>query len=310
MDADLHELAVLLGRRIGRTDFRLTSLGVDCACPVFRGESDGQPPVFVKLTSNAAARRTLSFLSSSGEADFLPRPLMDEPCSFRSYAVLCLEWKAATCVCAEDMTEDQADAFLNGCVRLSRILQNARDVAALAEEDDPVVQHKRLSSYVARHPLVGRCLSDLINEPEVARTYGNRSLVTIHGDLQPKNYGFVGDRLAAVFDFDDLTQGLACEDVAYAFTERARRSELSRMQRVHLTDLFLRTVERSPWPWDEWLIAVNHCRLRIAVRRLEKHPDGVVVALDIARRDRPLQRLVSALRNRFGPEKAESAHTV
>ena len=169
-------------------------------------------------------------------------------------------------------------------------------VVPLSADDSPDGEYGILRHYAERHPLTRRLLNPLLSIPEADRSYGSHPLVTIHGDLQPKNYGFDGDSLAAVYDTDDLTKGLACEDACYAFTERMRRSELSAAERRRLADLLLRMIALSPWPKDEWLIAVNHSRLRIAARRLEKHPDTVFVAFDIARRDKSLCTLVEALK--------------
>ena len=169
-------------------------------------------------------------------------------------------------------------------------------VAPIAAEDSPDGEYEILQRYAERHSVAGRLLKPILSIPETERSYGNHPLVTVHGDLQPKNYGFDGDRFAAVYDTDDLTKGLACEDACYAFTERMRRSELTTSERRRMTDLFLRLVVHLPWPRDEWLIAVNHSRLRIAARRLEKHPDSIFVAFDIARRDKPLRALAEALK--------------
>ena len=196
---------------------------------------------------------------------------------------------------AEDMSDAQFASFVDGCRRLSSVLFAYRGELRPVGEDDPELQHAQLAAYAERHPLVGRLLRPLLDVPEARRTYGSRARATIHGDFQPKNYGFDGERFAAVFDFDALTTGLACEDAAYAFTERARRAELSAEKRRRLTELFLRFVGSSPWPKDEWLVAVNHARLRIAARRLDRHPDSPFVAFDIARRDRPLRKLAAAL---------------
>ena len=237
----------------------------------------------------------MEFLGSVS-APFLPRPMLNGVLDFEGLSVLVLEWKEAVQINAEDITDAQFAGFLDGCRQLAKILSDYRGpVTPLAEEDSPRRQYERLVHFDLRHSLAGRLLKPLLTIPEAERSYGDRPLVTIHGDLQPKNYGFDGDRLAAIYDTDDLTQGLACEDAAYAFTERIRRSELSAAKRKRLTELFLRMVKISSWPKDEWLIAVNHARLRIAARRLESHPDSAFIAFDIARRDKPLRLLAKAL---------------
>ena len=297
MNVDVKAISTLIADRLRLVAVELVPLDVECAWPVYRATAIGCEPMLVKVTERAAAERTLSFLSAAEGCPFLPRPILADASDFGGHAVLCLEWKASKRVNAEDMTEDQLGSFAESCRILAEALAHYRGpITPLAEADSPRGQYAALRDYAARHPFLARLLRPILDIPEAEREYGARELAIIHGDLQPKNYGFDGDRLAAVYDTDDLTEGLACEDAAYAFTERARRSELSAAKRRRLTELFLRFVELSPWPKDEWLIAVNHSRLRIAARRLEKRPDSVFVAFDIARRDKPLRLLAEALR--------------
>ena len=293
---DIRRLADLLSDRLQLVSLDLTPLDVKCAWPVFKAMAVGREPVFVKVTTREAATRTMALLTSV-DCPLLPKPMTDGRLDFEGRSVLCLEWKPSVRVDAEAMTDSQLEGFLSGCLELAAALSSYRGkVTPLSDEDNPRNQYECLRRYAFRHRLTGRVLRPLLEIPETERTYAARPLVTIHGDLQPKNYGFDGDRLAAVYDTDDLTQGLACEDAAYAFTERMRRSELTDAQRGRLAELFLRLVGRSPWPKDEWVVAVNHARLRVAARRLEKHPDSPFIAFDIARRDKPLRLLADALK--------------
>ena len=297
MIVDLNRLSALVADRLRLVAVDLQPIGVRCAWPVFRASAAGCEPMFVKVTERSAAERTLAFLDSAAGCPFLPRPLVSESLDLDGLAVLCLEWRDSVHVNAEDMTEGQLGSFVAGCRDLSAALVHYRGpITPLAKAETPDGQYAALRRYADRHSVMARFISPLLDIPESERAYGDRELAIIHGDLQPKNYGFDGDRFSAVYDTDDLTEGLACEDACYAFTERARRSELPSSARQRLTDLFLRMVALSPWPKDEWLIAVNHARLRIAARRLEKRPDSAFIALDIARRDKPLRRLAEALK--------------
>ena len=295
MTVDVRRLEVELAGRLGRKALKLEPVRVQCRWPVFRAVSPGCAATFVKLTERAFSERTLALLSAAEDCPFFPRPLLAEDFDFDGLSVLCLEWKDAVCVNAEDMTEGQFASFVDACKSMSDVLCRFGGAVRPVGEDAPERQYGVLADYAARHPLVGRLLRPILSIPESARTYEGCDCVTIHGDFQPKNYGFVGERFAAVFDFDALTKGLACEDAAYAFTERARRAELSAAARRRLEELFSRLVAMSPWSKRDWRIAVSHARLRIAARRLEKHPDSAFVAFDIARRDRPLQRLDAIL---------------
>ena len=296
MNVDVAQLSGLIADRLRLVSLELKALDVKCAWPVFKATSIERAPMFVKVTTHAAAERTLAFLQSAEGCPFLPRPVIPEPLEFLGQTVVCLDWKASERVDAEDMSEGQLGSFAAGCRQLSEILKRYEGpITPRTEEDSPDMQYAVLEEYVRRHRLVGRLLRPLLDIPEGERTYDGRELAIIHGDLQPKNYGFDGDRFAAVYDTDDLTDGLACEDAAYAFTERARRSKLTAAKRARLAELFRSMVELSSWPRDEWRIAVNHARLRIAARRLASHPDSAFIAFDIARRDKPLRMLAKAV---------------
>ena len=292
------ELERLVARRLSREVFSLRPINVACACPVFRGVSPGCPDVFVKVTSVPAAERSVEFLTFAEAVPYLPRTLFaDIPQMSDGKAVLCLEFLSAEMIPAERMTSAQAESFAENVVDFANLLTRYfGSVAPSSEEDDPTHQYAELSAYAERHPFVARFLRPLLDLPPCEREYGERMRSVIHGDFQPKNYGFQGDRFAAVFDTDDLTNGLPCEDAAYAFTERARRN-LSHKARTRLETYLLQLIARSPWPKDEWLFAINHARLRIAARRLANHPDSSFIAFDIFRRDRPLARLADRVRN-------------
>lgn len=290
-------LASLLSKTLDCTLADLRPLDVRCAWPVFKATTSDGRAFFVKLTERETAERTLAFLKAVSGTALFPKPILPETLTLGANAVLVLEWKETTCVNAETMTDVQAASFAAGCRAVSLALQRYGGPVRPVGEDDPDVQYAALAAYATRHPWAARLIRPLLAIPVDARSYRGQSLVTIHGDFQPKNYGFSAEAFAAVFDFDALTTGLACEDATYAFTERARRAELSASAQVRLTELFLRHVDASGWPKSDWRIAVNHARLRIATRRLAKHPDSFFVAFDIARRDRPLAALAAALEN-------------
>lgn len=294
---DVDKLAAMLADLLGVIRLDLIPVDVQCAWPVFKGEACGRGLVFVKLTSKVAALRTVALIEAAKSCDLLPRLEIDGVPEFGRYSVLCLEWRDVVRVDAEDMNDAQRQSFLEGCQILSGVLAEAPDISPVAEEDLPETQYAVLQAYACRHAFVSRFMGQMLKIPEMERNYKGRRLVPIHGDLQSRNYGFKGDRMAAVFDFDDITWGLACEDMAYAFTERVRRSKLSRAQRTMLIDQFVALARQSPWPRDEWLVAVNHARLRIATRRLAKRPDSLLVAFDILKRDRPLRMLADAMKD-------------
>ena len=273
---------------------RLTPLAVSCSYPVFRAElSDGRR-AFLKLGDKRSAKSVAQRLSELAECPLVPRILVGPSADFADGRALCLEWKDCRKIEVGDLTDAEADSLVDGAVRFSQALQHVTGVNPRVEEDDPDRQYGLVRDFARRHPLAARLLHGLLAIPPSKRSYGARQLKVIHGDFHALNFGFAEGRLSAVFDFDSLERGLPCEDLAYALCEDMRRGGRGACRRARLLDLFARFRARAPWPTADWLIAVNHARLRIAARRLEKHPHNPLVALDVLRRDRLLRPLVAA----------------
>ena len=81
---------------------------------------------------------------------------------------------------------------------------------------------------------MGNLLKQLVKIPEAERTYGKRPLAICHGDFHAKNFGFVGDELVAVYDFDKLTEGLACADLVNALCLMGMRKRVCGGKRIGL----------------------------------------------------------------------------
>jgi len=292
MDSDYSEIESQLSARFYTAWCRLVPLDVACANPVFRVEfSDGRK-AFAKIGDGVAMARTAVRLKELSACSYVPRVLLAPEPAVGGGRVLCLEWKVADRIEVVDLTDAQADSLVDGALALSTSMQHATDVRSAMAEDDPAKHYGVVCEYARRHPLVAGLLSGVLAVPESDRAYGARPLATIHGDFHALNFGFSNGRFSAVFDFDSLTKGLPCEDLAYALCEDMRRHDLGRGRRQRLKALFARFVARAPWPMADWRFAVNHARLRIAARRLAKHPGNPWVALDVFRRDRKLRPLL------------------
>ena len=268
-------VAEVLGRR-----YALTPLGVKCTYPVFRGEADGVAPIFVKVGPKEEWTRTLNLLREIGDSGFFSRFLTDAPIEYNGSAVFVMEWRESRIVFPEDMSDRQAENFVAGCVKLSVALQKATDFIPIATSLlAPERLYGDISRYVGRHRITGRLLKGLLDIPAAERMFGSRQLAIIHGDFHSKNFGFSGDEFASVFDFDKLTQGLACMDLANALVERFSCLGLSAATRRRLAERTRYIVSKAPWPCEDFAIACNIVRLQFAARRIRKHPDSAWVAL-------------------------------
>ena len=289
-DVDLGELSARVSAAVGRA-CRLTPLQVKCTYPVFRGEADGASPVFVKVGTKEEWTRTRGLLRAIGDCGFFSRLVVEEPIDCRGHAVFVMEWKESRIVFPEDMNARQVESFVAGCVKLGAAL--GRTVAE--DRLSPEELYGDILQYVSGHPVSGRLLRGLVAIPEAERTYGARPRAVCHGDFHAKNFGFAGDELAAVYDFDKLTEGLKCSDLVNALMERFSCLGLSRAARGRLGDVTRRIAAAVPWPREELVIAGNVVRLQFAARRIRKHPDSAWVALDVWRRDRALCEFLRCL---------------
>jgi len=291
---DVERLAALVSDALGGR-CRLQPMAVRCTYPVFRGEADGKP-VFVKIGTQDEWVRTFRLQRDIGDCAVVPRLLVDTPLAYGEHAVFVMEWRESAVVCPEDMTDAQAESFVNGCLVLSQALQKVRTFTPAAGSPlEPERLFGAVGDYVRRHPFAGRLLRRLTELPPERRTYGRRPLFVLHGDFHSKNFGFVGDSLARVIDFDQLTQGLACGDFVNALVERFSCLHLSARARRRLGERTRQMLLRVPWSRDEMDIACNVLRLRFAARRLEKHPQAAWVALDVLRRDRKISEFLRHL---------------
>lgn len=296
--ADVDELADSISAALGHR-YRLTPLKVKCTYPVFRGESDGSAPVFVKVGTKEEWARTRDLLKVIGDCGLFSHFVTEQPVDYGDFAVFIMEWKPSRIVFPEDMNPRQVESFVAGCVKLSATLQDAR--AALGPVapamGSPEELYGDILQYVAGHSVAGMLLAVLVAIPKSGRTFGNRPLSVCHGDFHAKNFGFDGDSFASVFDFDKLTGGLACGDLANALVERFSCLHLSRAARRRLGEVTRRIVAQAPWPREEFVVACNVIRLQFAARRIRKHPNAPWVAFDIWRRDRKICEFLSCLEN-------------
>lgn len=289
IDFDKEQLLSALEREFGTDGVELGDIPVGCSWPVFSARIPKVGKVFVKIGLKRQISRIYSFLKSAGPCRLLPVPVSSGPLALGDHFVACLSWQTGERIDAERMSEAQADGFIRGCVELSECLQKAGDVVKLTEaEESPGKIADIFEMYRSRHRFVRGAMNGLASIVPMVRNLGGFRIGVIHGDFQPRNYGFDGDEMSAVFDFDDLTESLPCADAAYAFVERARRQELSAADRHRLMANFRIAMKGAPWSRDEWQTAISFYRLRIAARRLVKHMRSPLVALDVWRRDRLL----------------------
>lgn len=296
MSHDLDELGAVVSRTLGR-EYGLVPLSVKCTYPVFRGESAAGERIFVKLAPRAEWERTVAVVREVGGCRFFSRLLVDEPVEYAGSVVMITEWRAVQIVFPERMTESQIASFVDGCREFSECLRHVRSFTPLAESAlSPERLYRVLSDYAGRHPFAAWFLSGLLAIPESERSYAGHALSVVHGDFHAKNLGFDGDRFTSVFDFDKLTEGLACGDMVNALVERYSLMRMSAADRRRLAVTARAVFRASPWPADELRIVVNVLRLAFAARRIEKHPDSAWIVLDILRRDRRIRPILETVK--------------
>ena len=136
-------------------------------------------------------------------------------------------------------------------------------------------------------------LRPLLDLPLEECTYrrGERLQVT-HGDLHSRNYGFNGQEFAYFYDIDNVLWGHAADDLAYTVLDRAQRRSVSGARFDRCVEILRRMVEYFGGETREWRVAINRKRLRQAASKVERRPDSLIPAVDIALRDRRAVRLM------------------
>lgn len=294
------ELVKFLSGKLGRS-VELQHLSNVPAKSVYRmpgaaGEDGEGGDIFVKCAKLEDCRRSWKYFSVS-TLPFVPRAKFFY--EWNGCGVMGLGWmKEARRIAPEDMSEAQARNLLAAHARiLAEFAEKLPDSAAYAKPlPDAAGFYETVCSYSRRHPLFARFLAPLRDIPQAERTYDASAVATIVNDFHCDNYAFDGDEVAAVYDFDWMRRGLACEDLTYAFIRRIRKARLSKEARARAAARFVQLVRSSPYPRNEWLCAINICRLDAAAKRLKSHPRLGLVALDVFRRDRGLGELVETLR--------------
>lgn len=296
-DIDLDELSRVVADAVG-VAYRLVPVAVKCTYPVFRGDAPGAKPAFVKVGTVEEWTRTTAVLREVGDCDLFARPLTGKFVGWwgggrdDGLAVIVFPWREGRTVFPEDMDDEQARGFVDGCVRLSRAL---RPVTAFVRDADSPLSPDRVyasvAGYAARHPLAARPLRGLVRLPAEARSYAGRRLAVVHGDFHARNYFFDGGRLSGVFDFDKLTEDLECGDFVQALASRFATMAVAADARRRLGEVTRRMLAFAPWPRDELALMANVWRLRFAARRVERHPDSPLTGVDAYRRDRLLREL-------------------
>lgn len=292
---DTARLAAIVSEKLG-TKCRVEPLVVKCTYPVFKGIAEGGGNFFVKLGEMEEWRRTAALLEQVGGGGLFAALMIREPVVFDGKALFVSEWKGAQTVFPEEMTEDQIEGFVAGCKDLSRTLRTVSGYEPVAGSQlDPEVLHRVIVEYAKRHRFAARAFRDLVELPQEKRSYRGRRLTVVHGDFHAKNFGFEGNRMSVVYDFDKLTEGLGCGDFVNAIGERFSLLSMGREARERLRIAASAAFSAAPWPKDEMEIAINVLRMVFAARRLKKHPNAPWVALDVRRRDNRIKEMLGCL---------------
>lgn len=294
-DREIGELRELLEVAIGTSPIALYTVGVGCSHDVYRAHLPDGEDAFVKVTGERTmqhARDILDFLKHCDGFHAFARSLLKEPISWDGRVVTCFEWRPGAVKPPEELDDAEirslAAVYPAAAGKFARAVhaKPARDLAAL---------YAVIEDFARRHPLARPLLASLLKIPQADRTY--RTTVVTHGDFQFRNYAFIDGTVSAIFDLDNLIYGSPVEDLAYTAVQRYIRRATTKDAKRRIEKILRYFISSSHFDKQEWRIAINVCRLRAAVKRLEKHPDGLYVAFDVWLRDREILPLLKTLEN-------------
>ena len=276
-----------LRRRLGFSSATLSPLSQTGDSRIYELTADGHV-WFVKWPDEMA--RMYPLLKAAGDCPYLPRSAFDAPVPLAGGFLSCVEWAPSETVHPEMWTDGQLASFMAAYASFYAAIQNTSEVGA--PEDDEA-SYAVVCGYVRRHPFARLMLRPLLDLPPEERTYrrGERLQVT-HGDLHSRNYGFNGQEFAYFYDIDNVLWGHAADDLAYTVLDRAQRRSVSGVRFDRCVEILRRMVESFGGETREWRVAINRKRLRQAASKIERRPDTLIPAVDIALRDRRAVRLM------------------
>ena len=292
------DLRRFLDERLGCRLAGLVPLNIVCAAKVFRAVSADGRVLFVKLSRNDG-KVAAEFLSRHAGHPLLPESLLKRPVAFGDRWVSVYVFRRIAHARLDEMTDAQFKSFCAGCREVFGLMRNDVDLSGRRDYDACLNAARSLYERGGcvrplLRPLVGLTRRDYMYPP-------GTDLQLVHWDFTPKNFGFDGETLSAVIDFDDLDAGSPAEPLVYLAAQSLRYRSVRRSRKVRqllvrrlqvLRDIFGR-------PEAEWVIACQRTRLRDALFAFEKHPGGGMrTALNLWRRDRWLRWLLGQIRKR------------
>ena len=295
-DAD-DRLEGFLRERLALPALTLRRLPVACISRIYRAEAAEGRPLFVKwgMVADGAAA---DFAAACADEPLVPQNLFGSPFAFEGRPVFCQDWRAFERVKIADMTDARFRSFLDGYRRIFGRMQRF-DRAAPAGTGE--AWQEEIRAVAARHTAVRTLLRGLLElGPEDLRRPSDARLAVVHGDFHSGNFGFDGERLSTVLDFDNFVRAYPIEDLAFAFAESARQSALDwhPLRRARLRRRL--RIAAAEWgrPADEWRFAFNLVRLVQAAKSLRRRPDSLRTALIVAARDRRMRGLIKVTEGR------------
>ena len=279
-----------------------------CISRIYHARSSEGRRLFVKW-GFASAACAVEFLRRQAGHPLLPERVLERELAFEGHPVLVFAWREVRSIPVERMNDAQYASLLAARTELSALLNEPGMVAYMREyvartaptisadvrgpAVDPCDCLATVQAFAAAHPLVRWILRPLLSiDRESLRRVPGAPLSVNHGDFHAGNFGFSGDRLTAVFDFDNLAFEYPIEDMSRLFCESAIDSSLTRSQRRLLGTRFSEYVRQTNRPADEWRFAMNRFRLYYARNTLMRHFSQARVAVQVAARDRRLRNLL------------------
>lgn len=245
---------------------------------------------FVKWPDEMA--RMYPLLKAAADCPYLPKSLFDAPVPLDGGFLSCIEWAPSESVPPEKWTDAQLESFMSAYDSFFAAAQETPDVGAPEDDESSFAV---IRDYATRHPRVAGLLKPLLDLKPEERTYrpGERLSVT-HGDLHSRNYGFCGEQFAFFYDVDNVLWGYPADDLAYTVLDRAQRRSVSGARFDRCAEILRQFLAHFGRPVREWRVAINRKRLRQAASKIQRRPQSILPAIDIALRDRCAVKLMRA----------------
>lgn len=299
------EFRDFLRAQLAEPELTLERLPMDTMTKVYRLHLPGRASLFCKR--GIINPKMTEFLRNLPDDSIMIPILHRNFPDFKGETVLAFKWCDLHHVHISEMSNSQFELFIDGSRRLYDILKGTIIAQAPFDADkwmETVCENCRGKS------LMSMLFRSILRMHPVDYRYSTETtgLTVTHGDFHTENFGFDAEGQLKFLDFDLMVRALPTEDYTHLVCGAMRHGRIlfDPILKRRIIGRYRCLIDRLPYSFADWRIALNRVRLRRAAELLLGKGGSLRTAREFLRRDLPVRCLYGVLerleRSRFRPE--------